>query len=188
MAEALAYSEPAVLRAVQRLKEDGWGVIRHDRIATDDGRGPRMGELVLLDLEANKHQCTVDIDVKRKRACEWGKLAHDWEHGINASAYDHYRKYEHLRGHAAYVLIVESGLPDLQRARSRGWPGLPLPPAPAALIARVTYLRVHYNEDNGIPLVYWPRSQMRSDWLAVLNRHVLQSDWAPARRRQREER
>jgi hypothetical protein len=166
LADGLEFGEPAAQRAAEELVRDGWMVKRLDQLPVVDGRGPRIlgSDLPFPDLEATKRGRAVAVEVKRKSGATWGRLSQQLEHGIDRRAYDGYCDYQRRTGLPTFVVIVE----------------------PAGVFAaRITELGVRHSAIDGTPMVFWPRSQMSSDWLTRLNRCITQSDWSRAREERR---
>jgi hypothetical protein len=179
--------------AVEELHEmrahDGHG----PRLRTD-GEG-----VTEPDLRISKHGVSPCLEVKTKRELTNGLLSGEPEHGIDRKCYDEMLDYQRRMGTRVYIVVVElfeivgrpdpgdrmvptepklfhvtrtgqtltvdDGEIDLLRhgVRQRG----------GFLVAAIDQLRVRVQDDHrGNSMVYFPRNQMRSDWIQTLNRSV----------------
>jgi len=147
---------------VAKLIADRWRVITLDELPPRNGRGPSLAgdaQQILPDLQCTKMGHTLAVEVKWKAAPTLGRLSGELEHGIDRSSYDACREHEQMM--PTFLLIGSGGAGER--------------------IARITNLRVRESAIRGTPVVYFPVSQMRDNWLATLNRHVQQRDWPRAR-------
>lgn len=167
--EAWEMGEVARNYVAQRLVADRWQVVPLDRIEPVNGRGPASfgrGGVILPDLQATKGRQSLAVEVKGKEAATLGTLTGQLEHGIDLAAYDDYRDYDRQVA-PVFLVVVEVG--------PQPWTGRD------TYCARVSALRVRASMMRGVPMVYWPRSQMTADWLLRLNRSVLQRHWPQGR-------
>ena len=165
--EALQFGGVIEQYVAQRLHDDGWRVIALANLPSSNGHGPRVlgMEHSPPDLQATKHGKSVAVEVKAKTHPTWGRLSQEWEHGIDQCCWDAYNEYNRLML-PTFLIVIEVGEQGTDRD---------------AYIARITSLGVRESEINGTPVVMFPRSHMRRDCLATLNRHINQSGWKHAR-------
>jgi hypothetical protein len=151
------------------------------------------------DLRISKHGVSPCLEVKTKRGLTNGLLSGQPEHGIDRKCYDEMLDYQRRMGTRVYLVVVELfeivGRPN---PGDRMYPTEPklfhvtktgqtytvdddeidvlrqwLRHHGGFLVVPVDQLRVRIQDDNRAnSMVYFPRSQMRSDWIQTLNRSV----------------
>ena len=165
--DALGFGEKGQDLVSAALRADGWLVMPIHQIPPHDGHGPRLegaGEgITLPDFRATKLGYSLALDVKTKAEPTMGRLTEVPEHGIDRPCWEAMREYERRTEEAVFLVVVEWSSGEI-------------------LAARISHLRPRLSVMRGVPMAYFPRSQLRTDWLETLNRHIVAKDRPRARR------
>jgi hypothetical protein len=189
-----------VIRLHDMAPADGHG----PRIDTD-GQG-----ITLPDLHATKHGYTLAPEIKTKTELTFGLITGQPEHGIDGHCYDEMREYERRTGVKVFLVVVEVFRVDHVPEEAEWEEGIRMCTTTRSRYVRwcleadndvdreecLEKLRASVHAVNGVralaisqlgvrpngDMVYFPRGQLRPDWLATLNRHVIAKDRGRAKR------
>jgi hypothetical protein len=144
--------------AVQRtaadlFRQEGWYVIPSYDYSGDDERAPRLqGQTkgyAIPDLDVARRSTRIWVEVKAKEGPTFSTKDQEWQHGMNARLFEHYRHVQGITGTPVWILIHEE--------RDNIWLAASLDNVAGNIRPR-RQNRMVKNGRTGPEMVYFPRS------------------------------